>query len=154
MITNTKLFLFFITIFTSFSIYSQDSVFTNSNELDFNNSSEERVIKINIDESIFQLDIRVESIIENGELSLEIYRPANTSISGAQLNSIPKEIIGEFSIGRSTLIKDDKNSKTNEKSMSQLNKVIKDPEKGVYVIKFISKNTTGKVKISITQFSN
>ena len=67
---------------------SQTTFFDTTNEIKFENSSEERVIEAKVSKNTFQLDIMINSVIQKGQISLEIIHPE----SG--------EILGTFEIGK------------------------------------------------------
>lgn len=132
---------------------SQNTIFSNSNHINFKDSTEERIVKVNVTSDIFQLDIKITSMVQKGELSLEIYKPLNENVDPSIPGIISKETLGEFSIGGSQAITSDKESNTQENVVSELNKILNDPSPGLYIIKFISNKASGDVNISIVQYS-
>ncbi|MFP4845706.1 hypothetical protein [Winogradskyella sp. PE311] len=147
--STLNLFLLFLPLL----LISQNTTFSNTNHLNFKNSTEERIVKINVTEDIFQIDIRIHSMVQQGELSLEIYKPINSSADSSLPGIIRKEMLGEFSIGGSEAIVTDNESNTKENVVSELNKILSDPSPGLYIVKFTSKKASGDVNISIVQYS-
>lgn len=120
---------------------SQTTFFDTTNEIKFENSSEERVIEAKVSKNTFQLDIMINSVIQKGQISLEIIHPE----SG--------EILGTFEIGNSESVNGSDKSKVKEIVRSDLNKVISDPSPGIYVIRMVSNKAYADIKIKLTHYS-
>ncbi len=122
----SSLFIFlFIT--PSFGQYTGFNVQRN---IELNNTSKTRDIKINLDQNITTLNLSIEALIKKGILSIEIYNSQN-------------EKLENFSI-EGSLENDDT---INETVSGQINKVIEKPIKGIWIIKIIPNNVTGAIYI-------
>jgi len=122
-------------MFLSFSATGQqcDGITLNRN-IQLDGSSDTEEFKVEVSEDIESLQIAIISTIQSGYLTMEIYDPkgvkqGNFSVE-SQLNS---------------------NAKKKELVCGQMQKTIKDPIKGNWVIKLIPEKVKGDISICTTQ---
>ncbi len=124
--TCLTLFMFF-----SLSMFAQqcDVVTTNRN-IQLDGSSDTEEITVEVTEDITCLSIGINSTIQSGYLTMEIYDPKG-------------EKQGNFSV--ESQLKS--NAKTKELVCGQMQKQIKEPLKGKWVVKLIPNNVKGDITI-------
>ena len=110
--------------------------FTIQRDIKFKNSSDVKEVSIAVknDDSILQL--MISSIVESGELSVEIYDPTNKKQ-------------GNFSIGTQL-----NSTELNEKVRGQIQKKFTTPKEGTWKVKFIAKNASGNINIWAQNYAN
>ncbi|MFV0266043.1 MAG: hypothetical protein ACK5HT_02800 [Draconibacterium sp.] len=110
--------------------------FTVQRDIKFKNSSDvkEVIIEVKSDDSMLQL--MISSIVESGELSVEIYDPTNKKQ-------------GNFSIGTQL-----NSTELNEKVRGQIQKKFTTPKEGTWKVKFIAKNASGNISIWAQNYAN
>lgn len=122
-------------IFLPNSIFGQTNQKRLSIQTDvaFNSQSENTEIKFPILQ-LGNLNMNIESHINEGELTIELYDPQG-------------EKQGNFTIGSPTF-------SSRESVRGSLSKRIVNPIKGEWVVKFIPKNASGTIEIDCVQYSN
>ncbi len=122
-------------MFLSFSALGQqcDGI-TLKRNIQLDGSSDTEEIKVEVSEDIESFQIAINSTIQSGYLTMEIYDP-----KGAKQ--------GNFSV-ESQL---NSNDKKKELVCGQMQKIIKNPLKGNWIVKLIPKKVKGDISICTTQ---
>jgi len=103
-----------------------------SRTIELEDSSDTEEIKLEVSENMKALSIGINSTIDAGSLTMEIYDPKGNKQ-------------GNFSVESST--SSSSKGKRKELVCGQLNKAIENPMKGDWTIKLKPKNVTGKINI-------
>ena len=102
--------------------------------IELDDSSETEKIKIDVAEDTKNLSFNVYGLVKSGSLTVEVYDPKGNKH-------------GNFSV--ESQIKASSTAK--EKVCGQMQRSIKDPVKGKWVIKLIPKNVTGEISMCASQ---
>lgn len=149
-----RFFTTFLCLFvmTSFISGQEETRFNLERQIILNGESENLEILLSVSEQDNILNLRIQSNIQEGELTVEIYDPKN-------------EKQGNYSIGsqlKSTQSNSNKNQMEKELEVLGIRKEsvqgtitrsIKNPVKGNWVVKIIPKNAIGRVSIVSDQLS-
>ena len=111
---------------------------TISRNIQLDGSSKIEEIKLDVAEDISCLQIAVNSTIKSGSLTMEIFDPKGDKQ-------------GNFSV--ESQINSSSSSNAKELVCGQLNKTIKEPMKGKWIIKLKPKNVTGDITIHSNQLN-
>ena len=151
---TTFLCLFVITSFIS----GQDATtFNLERQIILNGESENIEILLSVSEQDNTLNLKIQSKIREGELTIEIYDPKNekkgnysigSQVKNTQSNSNKTDMDKELEL-LGTLI-----GVRKESVQGTITRTIKDPVKGNWVVKIIQKNVKGLVTIVYDQLSN
>ncbi len=108
---------------------------TLSRNIELDGSSDTEDIKIEVSDETKKMFIGVNSTIESGYLTVEIYDPSGNKK-------------GNFSVESQVKSSD----KKREQVCGQMQKQIEDPEKGTWRVKLIPKNAVGKIHIQSSHY--
>jgi hypothetical protein len=136
-----KFIVLFCVIALPLGINAQDTILNTTSEIKIENSSDERYIETYVAEGTFQLGINISCFLDKGSLRVKIILEETG------------EIFGSFAVGGSTTKEKNKESKFTETVKSEINKVIKEPLPGNYIIKIIAENANASLNVNIQQFS-
>ncbi|MEM7186862.1 MAG: hypothetical protein AAF466_09400 [Bacteroidota bacterium] len=133
----TAVVIFLMTTPLAFAQHSScHSTLTRSIKLD--NSSKKEEIKIEVADDVKCLGIGLNSTISEGSLTVEIFDPNGDKQ-------------GNFSVESQMSSSSSSEGKNSEMVCGQLNKTIKEPMKGDWVVKLKPKKVTGKIQINSYQ---
>ncbi len=140
-----------VLIICSNALFAQDqTVFHTESRLTFNSESEERYITVGVSDINTILTLNIESLINSGHLTIEIYDPAGAKqgnfILGYQLKTDNESIKAKKAEVENKIPDDNLVS-------GNINKTIKNPLQGDWKIKIIPKNVTGIIGININHSS-
>ena len=115
--------------------------FTTKRNLGFKESSKIQQVELKIAKNTEGLRLNILCNVKKGDVSILIFSPSG-------------EEHGEFSVEGADETEDDGSlfSMLQQGVSGEINKDINQPEKGVWVIKFVPKNATGRVEINSSQF--
>lgn len=106
-----------------------------SRNIELDDSSDTEDIKIEVSDEVKKMFIGVNSIIESGYLTVEIYDPSGNKKGNFSVESQLKS-----------------SNKKKEQVCGQMQKQIDDPEKGTWRVKLIPKNAVGQIQIQTSQY--
>lgn len=127
--TITSLFVF-LTIFASAQERTSFNIHRN---IDLKNESQTKEVKIEMNEKECRFNLRINSLVRGGEVTIEIYNP-----NGKKQ--------GNFSVGCEI-----QSDHAQETVNGLITKLIDNPELGDWKIKIIPENAVGKVSIEFSQ---
>ncbi|MDX8338169.1 hypothetical protein SLH46_03170 [Draconibacterium sp. IB214405] len=132
----------FVTIFTTLSLFlfltnfasaQETTIFGIHRNIELKNESQTKEVKIEMNEKECRFNLRINSVVRGGEVTIEIYNP-----NGKKQ--------GNFSVGCEI-----QSDHAQETVNGQISKFIDNPELGDWKILIIPKNAEGKVTIEFTQ---
>jgi len=137
LIATVSLILFMAPI----AIAQHENHCSNSNtsrSIELNDSSSNKVVKVEVKDNSKHLMIGVNSTITSGSLTMEIFDPKGNKQ-------------GNFSVESMMSSNSNSKGKNKETVCGQLNKSFKDPMKGDWTVKLKPKKVSGKIQINSHQ---
>lgn len=137
---SKSIYVTVLTLVLSFSSFAQSTEFTTTRNLVFNQSSKTKSVDVKIPKAIEALSIEIRCGIKKGNVTIQIFDP-----SGVKQ--------GEFSVENTEESEEEQSllSMMRENVVGEINKYIKKPVSGTWVIKFLPENATGHVEMRSSQ---
>ena len=128
------IFCVLIAVFSSNLCLSQNGEYSVERAISLYKDSETNIVEIKVQEKTKQIDIKIISTIESGNLTIEIYDPNNEKLGNLSIGSM-------FTIsGAKTNNVDAKeNNKRDEDVIGRIDRRFENPSQGTWIIKFIPK---------------
>lgn len=129
---NLSILILFL-LYSVSTLAQERTSFNIHRNIDLKNESQTKEVKIEMNEKECRFNLRINSMVRGGEVTIEIYNPKGKKQ-------------GNFSVGCE--IQSDHSQETVN---GQISKLIENPELGDWKIKIIPKNAVGKVAIDFSQ---
>jgi hypothetical protein len=129
------------------TVSGQDvTVFRTESRITFDSESEEREVSVGVSDINTIMTLNIESFISSGHLTIEIYDPTGVKESNFNLGYSVKSKNEEIKVKKA----DNKTMASEESPVrGNINKSIKNPIQGDWIIKMIAKNATGIIRINV-----
>lgn len=140
-VQNTCIILLFL-IFSLIS-FAQDSTFNLRREIQLHDyDSKEKTVTLNVGSETNQLYIMINCRVNKGRISIGIFSPSGEKKGDFEIESQFDESLSEASGNHEEIVE------------GSINKNIKTPEKGKWLIKIKPTNTNGALQINTKQFQD
>jgi len=133
--TTMKQVLVLLAILSEALLFAQNTEFTTTRRLGFNQSIKTQQVEIDAPENTAQLNLKILCSVEKGAVKIQIFNPSGEKEGEFKVEGTETESTGElFDLLQNGV-------------SGEINKKVYDPEKGAWLVKFIPEKATGKVQI-------
>ncbi|MBO3116077.1 hypothetical protein J4050_04925 [Winogradskyella sp. DF17] len=152
-IQNKCTALLFLTF--SFISFAQDSTFNLRREIQLHDyDSKEKTITLNVGSDTNQLYIMINCRVMKGSISIGIFSPSGEKKGDFEIESQFDETSKRTNEKETGIVEGRPTKTTTEIVEGRINKNIKTPEKGKWLIKIKPTNTNGVLQIDTKQFQD